>query len=107
MEKVTKPKLFLETIIFNFYNYGKAQEKQRYTRKLFEAIAAGKYEPYTSTAVVAELLRDAKEKGKGRTRLIDEYSVLVLENTVETERLALLYTERGIILQNIPMMPGI
>jgi hypothetical protein len=100
MDKVTKPKLFLETTVFNFYEYGKAQEKQQFTRKLFEAIAGDEYIPFTSTAVIAELLKDTREKEKGRLRLIDTYKITVLNNTEESDRLAGLYIGRDIIPAN-------
>ena len=48
MATAYKPKLYLETTIFNYYSYGKAQQKQHDTRALFERIKAGKYDVYTS-----------------------------------------------------------
>jgi rRNA-processing protein FCF1 len=58
------PKFYLETTMFNFYFEGKGKEKQLYTRQLFDAIAAGKYEPFTSAYVIRELERAANRNNK-------------------------------------------
>jgi predicted nucleic acid-binding protein len=55
------PKLFIETTVFNFYFEGKQGKKQKDAIKLFKDIAKGKYEAYTSEAVMYEL-RGASEK---------------------------------------------
>jgi hypothetical protein len=49
------PRLYVESTMFNFYFYGKGKEKQTYTLRLFNAIAAGTYEAYTSEYAIKEL----------------------------------------------------
>ena len=51
------PKIYLETTLFNFY-FDTDRDAHAATVKLFEEIAAGKYEPFTSRYVVDELERD-------------------------------------------------
>jgi predicted nucleic acid-binding protein len=97
MEKITKPKLFLETTVFNYYSYGKAQKKQECTRKLFEAIDAGEYQAFTSMAVVEELSKDTKEKSENMMSLIGKYHIKTLEPNDEIGRLAMIYIGRKII----------
>jgi predicted nucleic acid-binding protein len=102
MDKVMKPKLFLETTIFNFFSYGKGKEKEVYTRKLFEAIQSGEYQAFTSGYVVGELVRAAKEKSENMTALIERFNVTELTADKEIERLARIYIDRKIIPKNYP-----
>jgi predicted nucleic acid-binding protein len=102
MNKVMKPKLFLETTIFNFFFYEKGKEKQVYTRKLFEAIQAGEYQAFTSEYVVSELVRDTKEKAENMTALIKRFNVTELTADKEIEGLAQIYIDRKIIPANYP-----
>jgi hypothetical protein len=57
--------------MFNFYFYGKDKEKQVYTRRLFDYISTGRYQPYTSVYVVRELQDDTKEKFDTMMALVD------------------------------------
>ena len=50
-----KPKIYLETTIFNFPFVNDAPELKADTIKLFDEIRAGKYEPYTSSYALDEL----------------------------------------------------
>jgi hypothetical protein len=102
MDKMMKPKLFLETTIFNFFSYGKGKEKEVYTRKLFEAIQAGEYQAFTSEYVVWELLNDTKDRADKMTDLIGKYSVTTLSPNEEIKRLAQMYIDRKIIPANYP-----
>jgi len=61
------PKLYVESTMFNFYFYGKGKEKQAYTLRLFDAIAAGACEAYTSEYAVRELRRTDAEKRRRAT----------------------------------------
>jgi predicted nucleic acid-binding protein len=91
------PKLYLETTMFNFFFYGKDKEKQVYTKRLFEDIAAGKYEPYTSDYVITEIRRASKEKFDNMIALIDKYKITVLPLSKEIELLGAIYVSKGII----------
>ena len=91
------PKLFLDTSVFNFYVDGKQGEKQRETEKLFAAIESGKYEAYTSTAVVKELKRAIKPKYDAMYDWLDRYVKEVFNPSADAERLANMYVEKHII----------
>lgn len=56
------PKIYLETTMFNYY-FDKERDAHADTVKLFEEIASGKYEAYTSAYVINEL-SDADELKK-------------------------------------------
>jgi hypothetical protein len=93
----TVPKLFLETSTFNFCVDGKQGHKQQETQKLFAAIKAGKYEAYTSTAVIKELKRAPKAKFDIMDELVKQYVKDVFEPDDEAKRLAAKYVENHII----------
>ena len=67
------------------------------TVRLFEDIAAGKYEAFTSDYVVDELKDSANEKREKMFMLIERYGMTVLEFDQEAEQLADVYVEQGII----------
>jgi hypothetical protein len=66
-------KLFLETSVFNFCVDGRQGQKQQETQKLFAAIGDGKYEAYTSFAVMRELRRAPKAKFDEMNDLVKRY----------------------------------
>jgi predicted nucleic acid-binding protein len=90
-------KLFLDTSAFNYYFDGKQGQKRRDTIKLFDAIGAGKYEAYTSTAVLKELRRAPKDKFDEMNALIGRYVKEVFEPNADANRLADVYIEKHII----------
>ena len=91
-----KPKIYLETTVFNHY-FDTDREAHAATVALFKEIRAGKYEAYTSVYVVDEL-QDAKEpKRSNMLGLIGKYGVTVLDEKEEAERLADIYVSDGII----------
>jgi predicted nucleic acid-binding protein len=90
-------KLFLETSVFNFLVDGKQGQKQRETAKLFAAIKAGKYEAYTSAAVVDELKLAPKAKRDKMAALIEQYITKSFDIDPEAERLADMYIEKQIL----------
>jgi predicted nucleic acid-binding protein len=92
-----KPKIFLETTVFNFHSEAKEGKKRRDTIALFEAIAAGCYEPFTSNEVVEEL--KGSVKFPAMSKLIDDYGVTTLKKTAEIERLADIYIAEKVIPQ--------
>jgi hypothetical protein len=97
-----RPKLYLETTIFNFYYYGKEQKKQQDTIKLFDYIAEGRYLAYTSDYAVKELVKGSKEKYDKMYSLIKKYDILVLPTSNEIDRLAGIYIKMGIIPADYP-----
>ena len=91
------PKIYLETSIFNFYFADDAPDKRNDTLRLFEEIRQGKYEPYTSDYVVGELQQAPEIKRKKMIDLITQYSMLVLPEDPEIQRLAKLYIAEEVI----------
>ena len=83
-----KLKIYMETTLFNYY-FDEDREAHADTVRLFEKIAAGKYEAFTSGAVITELA-DAP---------VEKYAMTVLPVTAEAEKLADIYVAEGIIPQ--------
>jgi hypothetical protein len=101
-KECVRPKLYLETTIFNFYYYGKEQKKQRDTRRLFDYIAEGRYLAYTSDCALREMREDTEEKYEKMSTLITKYGIIQLPISDEMERIADRYIARRIIPENYP-----
>jgi len=91
-----KLKIYLETTLFNYY-FDEDREAHPATVRLFEDIAAGKYEAYTSDYTVGELEDTKSEKREKMLALIGQYGITVLGLDKEAEQLADTYVEQGII----------
>jgi hypothetical protein len=102
MEAAYKPKLYLETTIFNFFSYGKAKQKQRDTRALFERIKAGGYEVYTSDYAVDELKDAPAQQFADMYALINTYGIIQLPRSEEAQRLGGIYMVRHIVPEEYP-----
>ena len=101
--KMEKPKIYLETTMFNFPFADDAPQYQADTLRLFEEIKAGKFQPYTSEYVIREL--DATTNEDKRTRmkkLIEDYGVIFLEQCDEAERLASVYIAEEAVKPSYP-----
>jgi hypothetical protein len=86
----------METTLFNFY-VDEDREQHPDTVRLFEDIAAGKYEAFTSLYVIRELEKTLGEKREKMIALIEEYGITVLALNDEAEQLADVYVEQGVI----------
>ena len=91
-------RIYLETTLFNYY-FDTDRDAHADTVTLFKEIAAGKYEAYTSDAVVAELMKAPAEKSAAMQALVGEYNITNLQVTEKAERLADVYIAKGIIPQ--------
>ena len=93
-----KPKIYLETTIFNFPFVDDAPQYRADTLKLFKEIKAGKFQPFTSEYVMQEL-DETKDtiKLEQMKALIAEYGITVVSASTETRRLADVYVSAGII----------
>jgi len=91
------PKLFIETTVFNFYFEGKQGQKQKDAIRLFKEIAKGKYEAYTSQAVMNEIKDASAEKAKQMETLSQKYIKRFLLPSPEAEYMADIYIRKGII----------
>ena len=94
-----KQKIYLETTLFNFYFDEDRGFAHKGTVKLFDDIAAGKYEVFTSRFVIDELNNAPKAKREKMLDLILKYDIPILETTEEAVRIADLYIEEKIIPQ--------
>jgi predicted nucleic acid-binding protein len=90
-------KLFLDSSVFNFSVDGKQGHKQRETEKWFAAIKAGKYEAYTSYAVMEELERAPKAKYDKMNDLVGRYVTKIFATSEDAKYLAAKYVENHII----------
>ena len=93
-----RQKVYLETTLFNFY-FDDDRDAHADTVKLFEDIAMGKYEAYTSVYVVEELEKARSEKRDKMINLIERYNIEVLALNIEAEKLVTIYVEEGVIPQ--------
>ena len=94
------PRIYLETTVFNFFYADDAPEKKQDAIRLFHEIYEGKYEPYTSEAVLEELGKATAEKFVQMLSLVEQYSMITLPVTEEARRLADLYVKEGVIPEN-------
>ena len=80
--------------MFNYY-FDENRDAHADTVTLFEECAAGKFEPYTSDYVLAELEATSTEKREKMLALIDKYNITVLAITDKSDELALRYIVEG------------
>jgi hypothetical protein len=77
-----------------------APDKRADAIRLFEEIAEGKYEPYTSAYVIKELNDTENEKlRRDMLALISKHNVQILAISSEAEKLAEYYVQEGVIPQ--------
>jgi predicted nucleic acid-binding protein len=91
------PKIYIETSVFNFYFADDAPDKRDDTLRLFEEIRLKKHEPYTSDYVIGELRQASEPRRREMIELISRYSMIVLPEEPEIQRLAKLYVAEKII----------
>jgi predicted nucleic acid-binding protein len=91
------PKLFIETSVFNFYFEGKQGQKQKDAIRLFEEIAKGRYEAYTSQAVIDEIKDASREKSEKMSALSQKYIKGLIFPQSEAARMADIYVKKGIV----------
>jgi hypothetical protein len=89
-------KVYIETTLFNFYfaegrnqYYGKTIKYCQDTKLFFDAVRAGKFEPYTSEYVIEEIEREENEKHRiEMLKLIADCDITILPRDERVERLA-------------------
>ena len=89
-----KPRIYLETTMFNYY-FDVDRDAHADAVTLFEECASGKFEPYTSDYVLAELEATSTEKRRKMLALIDKYNITVLAITDKSDELAHRYIVEG------------
>jgi predicted nucleic acid-binding protein len=95
-EKMRKPRIYLETTMFNYY-FEADRDAHSSTVKLFEKISVGEYEAYTSGYVISELENAQEPKRSNMLGLISKYNINVLAGEDEARRLAGIYVKDGVI----------
>jgi len=98
--------VYLETTMFNFPfvpdkpGYAGLRED---TKKVFDLIQRGKFEPFTSLYTVEELKdTEQAERRENMLRLIGEYKITVLPADNRAEQLAALYVAEGAVPPGYP-----
>jgi predicted nucleic acid-binding protein len=91
------PKLFIETSVFNFYFEGKQGQKQKDAIRLFEEIAKGRYEAYTSQTVMKEIKDASREKFEKMKALSQKYIKGLIFPPPEAVQMAGIYVKKGIV----------
>ena len=92
-----KPKVYLETTLFNYYFDADRDILHTDTVNLFAEIADGKYEAFTSNAVADELEKAPAPKKDKMLALIDEYHITLLRVNDAVDKLADIYVAEEII----------
>ena len=91
-----KPKIYLETTIFNHY-FDAEREAHTATVKLFCEIKAGLYEAYTSAYVLEELDKAHEPKKSNMLSLISENGITIFDDNDETRWLGDVYVNESVI----------
>lgn len=92
-----KPRLYLETSVWNFLFADDAPEKKAATEKFFKEVEEGKYEIYISEAVRAEIAVAPADKRKLLFKVIRKHAPATLEWDENVEYLADMYIENGVL----------
>jgi predicted nucleic acid-binding protein len=89
-----KQKIYLETSVFGrYFEIDRSHHKD--TVDLFEACAAGRFEPFTSQYVIGELTNAPCEKRIRMLELIEQYNIKILPQSDEVNKLAWWYISKG------------
>jgi len=92
-----KLRIYLETTVFNRY-FEPERDNHRDTVRLFEEIAEGKFEAYTSAYVIKELLDATDEmKRNAMMEILYRHNVTILNEAEEIEALAEAYVTHDVI----------
>ena len=94
-----KPKICLETTLFNYY-FEPEREAHADTVRLFDEIKQGKYEAFTSIAVVEELEKAPDEKRNRMIDLLKKCPITILQVSEEVKTLAIQYVAAEILPLN-------
>ena len=95
--KMEKPKIYLETTLFDYYFDSDRDVLHTDTVKLFAEIAEDKYDAFTSEAVTDELKIAPTPKKEKMLALLNEYTITLLPVDETADKLADIYLAEGII----------
>ncbi len=92
-----KLKMYLETSVLNFIFAEDSPEKMEATKRLFEEIKQGKFEPYVSAVVIQEIENASEKKRLQLVSIFDKYKIAVISAEDEMEELADVYVSEGLV----------
>jgi len=92
-----KPRLYLETSVWNFVFADDAPEKKHITLTFFDKVKEDEYEIFISDTVIQEIERADESKKRLLLEIIKEYKPKILEINNEVGRIAQEYISEGII----------
>jgi len=103
-------KVYIETTLFNFYfaekgnqYYGETVKYCQETKRFFEAVRGGKFEPYTSEYAIAEIEGEHNEKHRlEMLQLVADCNVTILPGDEKAKWLARRYIEAKAIPEKFP-----
>jgi hypothetical protein len=100
------PKIYIETTIFNIlYEPDLPQylQNKEDSRKLFNMIKAGRFDPYTSVYVIRELENNPNLENRDKMlRMISEYKIKSIPESDEAERLTAIYIADKVVSPAFP-----
>ena len=96
---MTKPRLYLETSVWNFIFADDAPEKKQITLAFFDKVREGEYEIFISDTVIQEIERADEDKQRILFESIEQYKPKVLEINNDVGRMAREYISEGILPQ--------
>jgi len=99
MIKITKPKLYIETTVFNYYflEDTKREDDQKDTVLLFREIENGIFESYFSEIVILEIEGCQEPKRTKMLKLIEDYKIQPIKITEGYERLEKVYIDEKVV----------
>jgi predicted nucleic acid-binding protein len=96
---MTKPRLYLETSVWNFIFADDAPEKKQITLAFFDKVKEGEYEIFISDTVIQEIERADEDKKRLLFEIIEQYKPKILEINDDVGLMARKYISEGIIPQ--------
>ena len=92
-----RPKIYIETTLFNFYFDEKMGEDHKATLRLFVMIADEKYDAHTSVYAIRELEKASPEKRDKMKELVEKYDISVIDPNDAVKKMADIYVSEGMI----------
>jgi predicted nucleic acid-binding protein len=97
MRRLVKPRLYVETTVWNFVFATDAPEKREITQTFFRQVRRGLFELYVSDVVIAELQAASEPKRSQLLNLVDEVGPIGLRTSDEAESLAAEFIAEGMV----------
>jgi len=95
-----KPRLYLETSVWNFIFADDAPEKREITLRFFDRIREGEYDIFISDLVIDEIMRADDEKRNALLKIVGEHKPVSLAITEESQELAEAYISENVLSED-------